>query len=96
MVFVEGEDEVASFYMMMLAGEGIICAPSTFCWWAAWLGLPNRRGFLPSHVAPWGEPTGTGGFFFPGAEVVHSEEGPARRRALAEGAPAGWADSGEL
>ena len=93
-VFVDGEDEVASFYMMMLAGEGVICANSTFCWWAAWLGLQNRRVFLPSPFAPWGEPTGTGGFFFPGAEVVFSEEGEGRRgRALAAAAVR---DRGEL
>ena len=98
-VFVDGEDEVASFYMMMLAGEGVICAPSTFCWWAAWLGLQGRRVFLPSRFAPWGEPTGTGGFFFPGAEVVDSEEkGRARGARAAGGAtlPVGWADSGGL
>ena len=49
--YVDGEDEVDSFYMMMMAGEGVICAPSTFCWWAAWLGLQGRRVFLPSRFA---------------------------------------------
>jgi len=72
-VWVDAEDEVASFYMMMLAADGIVCANSTFCLWAAVLGVFRRAVYFPSHVAPWDEPSGNGGWFFPGAEVIHSD-----------------------
>ena len=78
LVFVEEEDEVYSFYMMLLAREGIICANSTFCWWAAYIGVA-RRQYLPNHWynSPGNEPTG---IHFPGTTVVHSDnegdEGP--------------------
>jgi hypothetical protein len=77
-VYVEEEDEVYSFYMMLLAREGIICANSTFCWWAAYIGVA-RRQYLPNHWynSPGNEPTG---IHWPGATVVHSDneegEGP--------------------
>jgi len=77
-VWPEAEDEVSSWYMMMLARRGVICANSTFCWWAAYLGAAARV-FLPSHWynSPGHEPTG---IHFPGATVVHSDneagEGP--------------------
>ena len=76
--FVEEEDEVYSWYMMMLAGEAVVCANSTFCWWAAYLGAA-KRVFLPSHWynSPGNEPTG---IHWPGTTVVHSDneegEGP--------------------
>lgn len=78
LVFVEDEDEVYSFYMMMLAREGVICANSTFCWWAAYLGA-SKRQYLPNHWynSPGHEPTG---IHYPGTTVMHSdninEEGP--------------------
>ncbi len=78
LVFVEEEDEVYSFYMMLLAREGIICANSTFCWWAAYIGA-SKRQYLPNHWynSPGNEPTG---IHFPGTTVVHSDnegaEGP--------------------
>ncbi len=78
-VFVEEEEEVYSWYMMMLARKGIICANSTFCWWAAYIGHLARFIALPSHWynSPGSEPTG---IHFPGATVVHSDnargEGP--------------------
>jgi hypothetical protein len=78
LVYVEEEDEVYSFYMMLLAREGIICANSTFCWWAAYIGVA-RRQYLPNHWynSPGHEPTG---IHFPGTTVVHSDneegEGP--------------------
>jgi hypothetical protein len=78
LVFVEDEDEVYSFYMMLLAREGIICANSTFCWWAAYIGV-SRRQYLPNHWynSPGHEPTG---IHYPGTTVMHSdninEEGP--------------------
>ena len=78
LVFVDQEDEVYSFYMMLLARQGIICANSTFCWWAAYIGV-SRRQYLPNHWynSPGHEPTG---IHFPGTTVVHSDneggEGP--------------------
>ena len=36
-VLVTDEDEVMSFYMMILSRYGIICANSSYCWWAAFL-----------------------------------------------------------
>ena len=100
-VFVDGEDEVASWYMMLMAGEGLVCANSTFCWWAAWLGRVGRTVFLPSHFTPWDDPTGRGGIFYPGATVVHSDlmlgdpEGARRRRAEGAAGAAQW-DDGRL
>jgi hypothetical protein len=76
--FVEDEDEVYSWYMMMLAGEAVVCANSTFCWWAAYLGAA-KRVYLPAHWynSPGNEPTG---IHWPGATVVQSDneegEGP--------------------
>ena len=78
LVYVDEEDEVYSFYMMLLAREGIICANSTFCWWAAYLGV-SKRQYLPNHWynSPGHEPTG---IHYPGTTVVHSDneggEGP--------------------
>jgi hypothetical protein len=77
-VFVEEEDEVYSWYMMMLAGEAVVCANSTFCWWAAYLGAA-KRVYLPAHWynSPGHEPTG---IHWPGTTVVQSDneegEGP--------------------
>jgi hypothetical protein len=104
-VYVEEEDEVYSFYMMMLAREGIICANSTFCWWAAYLGA-SKRQYLPNHWynSPGHEPTG---IHYPGTTVMHSdninEEGPrawypspstTRRSRAAAAAAAGVAPGG--
>jgi hypothetical protein len=78
-VYVEEEEEVYSWYMMMLARKGVICANSTYCWWAAYIGHLARFIALPSHWynSPGSEPTG---IHFPGATVVHSDnargEGP--------------------
>jgi hypothetical protein len=77
-VFVE-EDEVYTWYVMMLARLGLICPNSTYCWWAAYIGLWDRFLTLPNHWynSPGQEPTG---IHFPGATVVHSDnargEGP--------------------
>jgi hypothetical protein len=46
-VLVDAEDEVTSLYMMALAERGIVCANSTFCWWAALLGLSTRVTVFP-------------------------------------------------
>ena len=78
LVYVDEEDEVYSFYMMLMAREGIICANSTFCWWAAYIGV-SKRQYLPNHWynSPGHEPTG---IHYPGTTVVHSDnegaEGP--------------------
>jgi hypothetical protein len=71
-VFPEAEDEVYTWYMMMLARAGIICPNSTFCWWAAYIGVLQRFITLPNHWynSPGHEPTG---IHFPGATVVHSD-----------------------
>jgi len=77
-VYVEDEDEVYSFYMMMLAREGVICANSTYCWWAAYIGA-SKRQCLPHHWynSPGQEPDG---IHYPGTLVIHSDneagEGP--------------------
>jgi len=70
-VFVE-EDEVYTWYLMMLAKVGLICPNSTFCWWASYIGVFNRFLTLPNHWynSPGQEPTG---IHFPGATVVHSD-----------------------
>jgi hypothetical protein len=78
-VFPEAEDEVYTWYMMMLARLGLVCPNSTFCWWAAYVGHWGRMVTLPNHWynSPGQEPTG---IHFPGATVVHSDaargEGP--------------------
>ena len=71
-VFPEDEDEVHTWYMMMLARKGLVCPNSTYCWWAAYIGYLRRFLTLPNHWynSPGHEPTG---IHFPGATVVHSD-----------------------
>jgi hypothetical protein len=71
-VLPDTEDEVYTWYMMMLARRGIVCPNSTFCWWAAYIGVLQRFITLPNHWynSPGQEPTG---IHFPGATVVHSD-----------------------
>ena len=50
-IFVDGEDEVASFYLLASCARNVIVCPnSSFCWWAAFLGRAaskTARAFLP-------------------------------------------------
>lgn len=73
LIFVDEEDEVHQFYMMMLARGGSVCANIANCWWGAYLGVPNRPLFLPHHYynAPGQEPMG---ILYPGdVTAVHSD-----------------------
>jgi len=79
-IFVDEEDEVHQFYMMMLARAGCVCANLANCWWGSYLGIFNRPLFLPHHYynAPGQEPMG---IIYPGdVTAVHSDslrgEGP--------------------
>ena len=79
-VFVDAEDEINQFYMMMLARGGCICANQANCWWAAYLGVQPKPVYIPNHYynAPGQEPMG---ILYPGdVTLVHSDhargEGP--------------------
>jgi hypothetical protein len=53
-VFVDGEDEVAAFYLMAAcARTAVVCPNSTFCWWAAFLArsLAAAAGRAAGYVA---------------------------------------------
>lgn len=51
-VYVDGEDEVSTLYMMSLLGGGLVCANSSFCWWGAYLGVPSRDARV-TFPRPW-------------------------------------------
>jgi hypothetical protein len=70
-VLVTDEDEVMSFYMMILSRYGIICANSSYCWWAAFLMESSKKVIFPSR---WYErsDTNTSGIYFPGVITLSS------------------------
>jgi hypothetical protein len=70
-IFVTDEDEVMSFYMMMLSRFGIICANSSYCWWAAFLMTSEKKVIFPDK---WYErrDTNTTGIYFPGVVMLPS------------------------
>ena len=52
--FIEGENEIASFYLLAAcARKAVVCPNSTFCWWAAYLARATAlaAGKLPGFVA---------------------------------------------
>ena len=78
--FVDGEDEVATFYLLVAARRGIICPNSTFCWWAAYLGRDDggisnlkRPIILPR---PWWtfSSNADDAFFFSGVDAIDRRE----------------------
>jgi hypothetical protein len=70
-IFVTDEDEVMSFYMMMLSRFGIVCANSSYCWWAAFLMTSEKKVIFPDK---WYErrDTNTTGIYFPGVIMLPS------------------------
>lgn len=70
-VLVKDEDEVMSFYMMILSRYGIVCANSSFCWWAAFLMSSEKTVVFPDK---WYErsDTNTSGTYFPGVVKLPS------------------------
>jgi len=70
-ILVTDEDEVMSFYMMILCHFGIICANSSYCWWAAFLMESSKKVIFPSR---WYErsDTNTSGIYFPGVITLSS------------------------
>jgi hypothetical protein len=81
--FVSGEDEVATFYLLLAARRGLICPNSTFCWWAAFLGrgddeeasarAPPRYVIMPR---PWWSfaSAADDAFFYSGVDSVNRSE----------------------
>jgi hypothetical protein len=67
-VLVDAEDEVTSLYMMALAERGIVCANSTFCWWAAMLG-PSARTLVFPQLWYRKEGVDASGIHIPGAKL---------------------------
>lgn len=78
-------DALRALYLMSLAGRGLVCPNSSFCWWAAWLGnaaaaaatatAPHARPVvLPFPWSPWPGPSpplaDLGFYRVPGAIVL--------------------------
>jgi hypothetical protein len=72
-VFCEGLDEVTSLYMMAMAALGIVCPNSSFCWWAAMLGTPERPAVFPREWYA-REGVDTSGIYMPNATVLSKSE----------------------
>jgi len=70
-VLITDEDEVMSFYMMILSRYGIVCANSSYCWWAAFLMSSEKTVVFPDK---WYErsDTNTSGIYFPGVVTLSS------------------------
>jgi hypothetical protein len=70
-IFVTDEDEVMSFYMMILSRFGIVCANSSYCWWAAFLMTSEKKVIFPDK---WYErrDVNTTGIYFPGVVMLPS------------------------
>ena len=75
-IFVDSEDEVASFYLMAAcARTAVICPNSTFCWWAAFLAraLAIAAGRAAGYVAmprQWIIQMAAPNIFFEGVDVI--------------------------
>ena len=75
-VFVDGEDEVASFYLLAAcARTAVVCPNSTFCWWAAYLG--RAAATAAAHVAgyvamprTWAVSFAAPDIYFPGVDLI--------------------------
>ena len=88
-VFVDGEDEVAAFYLMAAcARTAVVCPNSTFCWWAAFLArsLAAAAGRAAGYVAMprrWIVALNAPDIYFDGVDIIDEGAISSRRRRLA-------------
>ena len=88
-VFVDGEDEVAAFYLMAAcARTAVVCPNSTFCWWAAFLArsLAAAAGRAAGYVAMprrWIVALDAPNIYFDGVDIIDEGAISSRQRRLA-------------
>jgi hypothetical protein len=85
-VFVDGEDEVAAFYLMAAcARTAVVCPNSTFCWWAAFLARARAAaaGRAAGYVAMprrWVVALNAPNIYFDGVDIIDEGAISSRRR----------------
>jgi hypothetical protein len=72
---VDGEDEVASLYLLAACTRAKVCSNSTFCWWAAFLARAFSAAFGDGSVGPVYMPKSWIRGFDGGAELLRFTEG---------------------